>query len=163
MKLSTNSKLVSILFSTACLVAFGLLTGPVIKPASRVSAGMEIHPPADAEQLGGEVRVVAGKSIIVESSASIARFSVDNPELARTASLNEHELLVNAQTPGRTRITVWQQDGGHRQFDLCIGGPVAETRVQVSAVSRQEASHPLTSAYQDAMDRVQTAITGAAR
>jgi Flp pilus assembly secretin CpaC len=161
--LCSNSKLVSILFSTACLVAFGLLTGPVIKPASRVSGGIEIHPSKNAEQWGGEVRVIAGKSMIVESSANIARFSVDHPELARTSALNEHELLVNAQTPGRTRITIWQEDGGHRQFDLCIGSQVVETHVQVNEVGRHESRLPLTSAYQDAMDRVQTAITGAAR
>jgi Flp pilus assembly secretin CpaC len=163
MKLSTNSKLGSILFSTACLVAFGLLAGPVIQPASRVSGGLEIHRAASAEGLRGEVRVVAGKSIIMESAARITRVSVDNPEVARTTAIDEHELLVNAKLPGRTRVTVWQGDGANKQFDLCIDNEVVPANVQVSALRKQENGHGLTSAYQDAMARVQTAITGVAR
>jgi Flp pilus assembly secretin CpaC len=163
MKLSTNSKLGSILFSTACLVAFGLLAGPVIQPAPQVSGGLEIHRAASAEGSTGVVRVVAGKSIIMESAARIARVSVDNPEVTRTTAIDEHELLVNAKRPGRTRVTVWQEDGTHKQFDLCIDNEVVPANVQVSALRQQVNSHGLTSAYQDAMARVETAITGVAR
>jgi Flp pilus assembly secretin CpaC len=135
----------------------------VIQPASRVSGGLEIHRAASAEGLRGEVRVVAGKSIIMESAARITRVSVDNPEVARTTAIDEHELLVNAKLPGRTRVTVWQGDGANKHFDLCIDNEVVPANVQVSALRKQENGHGLTSAYQDAMARVQTAITGAAR
>jgi Flp pilus assembly secretin CpaC len=163
MNVLSQSKLGSILFSTVCLVAFGLLADPVMKPAFRNSGGIEVRTSAAAEKLPGELWVVAGKSIIVESSSKIVRVSIDNPALARATAIDEGELLVNAKMPGRTTLTVWREDGTFKNFDLRIDREMAPPVIEASAATHQEHAHYLASAYQDAMARVQHAITGVDR
>jgi Flp pilus assembly secretin CpaC len=152
-----HSKLGSILFSTFCIVAFGFLTGPVI-PASYVSGGVEVRGAAKPETVNSNLWVPAGKAMIMESSARIIRASIANPDLAGAVSLDDHELLLNGRTPGRTNVTLWQEDGTQRRFDLYV-----ERRREPASLTTATGGPALTAAYQDAMARVQTAITGAKR
>jgi hypothetical protein len=163
MKLTNHSRLGSILFSTICVVAFGFLADPVIQPSSRASRGIEVREATPVDSSETNLRVAAGKSVIVESSARIVRASVEKPDLARAVSIDDHELLLNAKTPGLTKVTVWQEGGGQRQFDLHIECEQRESTPPAS--DRKETQHgpALTAAYQDAMGRVQTAITGVNR
>lgn len=162
MKYSHSSKLGSILLSTACVVAFGLLAGPVIRPASSDTGGIEVRQAEQAQDSSSRLRLAAGKSVIMQSSVRIVRASVANPDLARAVSIDEHELLLNGKTPGRTNITVWQEDGKQRSFDLKIDNDGVSVP-SAQDTRRQERGQGLTGAYESAMARLQTVITGVDR
>jgi Flp pilus assembly secretin CpaC len=162
-KFTIHSKLGSILFSTFCVVAFGFLASPVTRPTSRVSGAIEVREATQAESSAPNLRVSAGKSVIMESSTRIIRASVENPDLARAVSIDDHELLVNGRTPGRTNVTVWQEGGMQRQFNLHVEGEQERFGVPAPDAKQSIDGHALTGAYQDAMARVQTAITGVKR
>ena len=163
MKFTIHSKLGSILLSTACLVAFGFLTGPVMRPASHASAAIEVRGATQAESLDSNLRVPAGKSMIMESSSRILRSSIANPDLARAVSIDDHELVLNGRTPGRTNITLWQEGGTQRRFDLYVEREQERSSSPAAYVKPATGGPALTAAYQDAMARVQTAITGVNR
>jgi Flp pilus assembly secretin CpaC len=161
MKTSYQSRLGSILLSTSCLVAFVFLEGPLMKPSAGVCNGIHVKEPL-AGRPAARLRLQAGKSVIMESPATIVNASIDNPECAGAVSLGEHELLVNGKTPGRTSVTIWQEDGRQSQFDLHIEDvPVVKASNLVA--SYPVPAHGLTASYQNAMERVQTVITGVDR
>jgi Flp pilus assembly secretin CpaC len=163
MKLPIHSKLGSILFSTACVVAFGFLAGPVMRPTPHASSAIEFRGATKAESLDPHLRVPAGKSMIMESSSRILRASIANPDLARAVSIDDHELLLNGRTPGRTNVTLWQEGGKQRQFDLYVERGQERSSLPVAHAQLAVDGPALTAAYQDAMSRVQTAITGVNR
>jgi Flp pilus assembly secretin CpaC len=158
-----QSRLVSLLLSTACLVAFGLVASPIIKPVSRASRDIEIRNAMGTEASPADLRVAAGKSVIMESSARIVGTSVADPGLVRAVAIDEHELLLNGKTPGRTNITLWQADGKQRKFDVHIDREADPSSKKPRGSAPDSNDHGLTGAYQNAMTRVQTAITGADR
>jgi len=163
MKLPGQSKLGSILFSTVCIVAFGLLADPVIQRSPPAEGGIDVLEGASAERTQTHLRVAAGKSVIMESSVRIVRASVDNPDLARAVSIDEHQLLLNAKTPGSTQVRLWQEDGVQRQFDLHIDSKPFQASAPEKDAKPETGGRGLTAAYENAMGRIQTAITGANR
>jgi Flp pilus assembly secretin CpaC len=163
MKTFHATKLGSILLSTACLVAFLMLAGPVIRLDSGMSGQVDIREALNPAARPACVRVTAGKSLIVDNPGRIVRASVGKPELAGAVSIDDHELLVNGKTPGDTNVTLWQADGSQTQLQLHVEGPAASSIVKNSAVQQQVAYHGLVASYENAMDRVETAITGVAR
>jgi Flp pilus assembly secretin CpaC len=158
-----QTRLGSILLSTACLVAFAMLQGPVINPFSEKQEGIQFREPVVPGTLAARLLVPAGKSVIVDSPSNIVRASVSNPELARAVSIDAHELLLNGTTPGRTSITLWEEDGSQKQFEVNIEGEPSGKISRKMNATEKPAYHGLAASYEDAMDRVQTAITGVAR
>jgi Flp pilus assembly secretin CpaC len=134
-----------------------------MRPASHSSRAIEFRGGAEAEELDRDLRVPAGKSLIMESSSRIVRASVANPELARAVSIDDHELLLNGKTPGRTNVTLWQEGGEQRHFDLYVEREQDRSSAPPAHPKPATNGPALTAAYQDAMDRVQTAITGVKR
>jgi Flp pilus assembly secretin CpaC len=96
----------------------------------------------------------------MESSARILRASVADPDLARAVEIDDHELLLNGKAVGRTIVTVWQEGGAEKRFDLHIEQGQAGLP---DADMRQDGGPALTAAYESAMARVETAITGVNR
>jgi Flp pilus assembly secretin CpaC len=163
MKTFHASKLSSILLSTACLVAFLMLAGPVTRPESGVSGEVDIREALNPAVHSASLRVPAGKSLIVDNPGRIVRASIGRPELAGAVSIDDHQLLVNGKTPGETNVTLWEADGSHKQLQLHVESASASSTVKNSAVPQQVAYHGLVASYENAMDRVETAITGVAR
>lgn len=163
MKLNTHSKLGSILFSTFCVVAFGFLASPVIRPVSHGSGSIQVRQATPADTSDSNLRVAAGKSMIIESSARIVRASVANPDLVRPVYIDDHELLLNGKNPGRTNVTLWQEGGTRRQFNLYVEHEQEGPHAPAAEAKPGTHEPALAGAYQDAMARVQTAITGVKR
>jgi Flp pilus assembly secretin CpaC len=143
------------------MVSFGFLAGPIFKPA-QLPGGIKVR---EAEKSSADLRVTAGKSVIMDSAARIVDATVENPNLLRAVAIDEHELLLNGKIPGRTNVTLIQEDGRKRHFDVYVDGAKASANVPLAGVRTESAGDDrrLTDAYQDAMMRVQSAITGVDR
>jgi Flp pilus assembly secretin CpaC len=163
MTFTYQSRLTSILLSTACLVAFGLLEGPVMKPPSGIRQVIGIREAVSPATLATPILVSAGKSVIVDSPSGIVRASVDNPALARAVAINAHELLLNGTVPGRTKVTLWEEDGNRERFELNVESGSGSMASRKNDAVRQVAYHGVAASYENAMDRIQTVITGVAQ
>jgi Flp pilus assembly secretin CpaC len=144
-------------------VAFCLLSSPVIYQQRFGSNGIRIQEANAVSQSPSRLNVVEGRSVIVESAEPIVRATVADQSVARATTINSHELLLNGKTAGTTKILVLQEDGKQRELDLCIESQTSQLAAPASKSKTAENQHDLTGAYQNAMSRVQTAITGANR
>jgi Flp pilus assembly secretin CpaC len=134
MKPSVASKVGSILISTTLVIAFAIVQAPLRKPSN--VAGVVVRKPIQDVNAKKKLNLIVGKSIIVDSKAEILRATVADPQLAEAFTLDSHELLVNAKVVGETTLTLWQQDGKQRAFDLTVAANLDRGRVQTSEDSR---------------------------
>jgi len=166
MTISYHSRIGSILFTTACLVTFALLAGPVMRPLPSAMGGLQVRGSLTPTTSTPGFSVAAGKSLLVDSSARIVRASVDKPEFAGATSIDDHELLINGKNPGDTNVTLWAADGTKKQLQLHVGQVTytsASSPEQKNDSTQQVAYQGVVASYENAMDRIETAITGVAR
>jgi pilus assembly protein CpaC len=64
--------------------------------------------------------LTVGKSLVVESSATIQRISVGDIVKAEAIAVSPHEVLVNGKAVGDTSLIIWQQGGNRLLFDLRV-------------------------------------------
>ncbi|HWZ31306.1 MAG TPA: pilus assembly protein N-terminal domain-containing protein [Bryobacteraceae bacterium] len=88
-----------------------------------VAASLSVYgqPPAQAPATGArDLFVTVGKSVLVDSPATIERVSVANGEVAEAVAITPREVLVNGKAAGETSLIVWQQGGNRLFFDLFV-------------------------------------------
>jgi len=107
--------------------------------------------------------LTAGKSLLVDSPARIVRASVGKPDLAAATSIDDHELLINGRNPGDTSVTLWASDGSRKQLQLHVEAAPDSSVARKNESTQRVAYHGVVASYENAMDRLETAITGAAR
>jgi pilus assembly protein CpaC len=85
------------------------------------AAGAWAQPPAQTPATGArDLFVTVGKSVLVDSPATIERVSVANGEVAEAVAITPHEVQVNGRAAGETTLIVWQQGGNRLFFDLTV-------------------------------------------
>jgi Flp pilus assembly secretin CpaC len=131
MKPSVASKVGSILISTTLVIAFAIVQAPLRNP-SKEAAGVVVRKPIQDVNAKKKLNLIVGKSVIVDSKVEILRATVADPQLAEAVALDSHELLVNAKVVGETTLTLWQQDGKQRAFDLKVAADLDRGRVETS-------------------------------
>ena len=67
-----------------------------------------------------DLNVTVGKSVLVDSPATIERVAVANGALAEAVAITPREVLINGKAPGETTMIVWQQGGNRLFFDLAV-------------------------------------------
>lgn len=101
-------------------------TSPAQRPTKEVAAQRGSTPTVNSREAAQAtiptklLRLVVGKSLILDSPGQIIRVSVANPDLVETVAINPHELLINGKIPGETSLIVWQDGGDRRAFDLKV-------------------------------------------
>ena len=79
------------------------------------------QPPAAAPaEEPNDLFIVAGKSLVVDSTLPIDRVSVGLGDIAEATAVGPREILVNGKTPGETSLIIWQQGGGKLFFDVKV-------------------------------------------
>jgi pilus assembly protein CpaC len=76
--------------------------------------------PAPAADAQPALAVVAGKSVVLDSSARILRVAIANGDLAEAVAVSPRELLVNGKAPGETTMVVWLEGGGRTVYELAV-------------------------------------------
>ncbi len=62
-----------------------------------------------------ELRVTAGKSIVIDYPADVARISTSNPEIVDAVAVTTREILLHARALGTSTVVVWSK-AGERSF-----------------------------------------------
>jgi pilus assembly protein CpaC len=84
-----------------------------------------------------ELFVTVGKSIIVNSAATIERIAVGYNDVAEATAIGLHEVLVNGKAPGETTLIIWQRDGNRLFFDLTVRANTSEAKAKLQALRRE--------------------------
>ncbi len=116
----------------------GMILLVLIAAPGRVDSG----PAVQTTPAARELRVTAGKSLVLDSPVNVIRVAVASAEVAEAVAVTPREVLINGKSPGETSLIVWQQGGDRLMFDLVVRpnprGVEAIQRILREEVSRKD-------------------------
>jgi pilus assembly protein CpaC len=99
-------------------------------PAPGSTAATSLPPPAEA-QGAAPLRVMVGKSLLINTSERLRRVSVTDPAVADALVVTPRQILVHGRQPGEVSLLIWDELERSRSFDLRVD-------VDVSAAAEEE-------------------------
>src|SRR5579871_4695527 len=87
--------------------------------------------PAQAPQGAAPLRVMVGKSLLINTTERLRRISVTDPAVAFAQVITPTQILVHGKSPGEVSLLIWDELERSRSFDLRVD-------VDVSACTEEE-------------------------
>lgn len=120
-----------ILWVLLSVLVLSVAQPPAVRAAEDIDSPREVVPQ--------HLRLVVGKSRIVNTAVLIKRASMANPAVADTVVLSPTQLYLVAKTVGVTNLTLWDQhDRVLRVFDLEVVPDLDRLRAQVHQLMPEE-------------------------
>ena len=91
-------------------------------------------PPSPETPGGAPLRVMVGKSLLINTTERIKRVSVTDPTVADAISVTPTQVLINGLAPGEISLLIWDEAERSQSFDL---------RVDVDITAASEEMHKL--------------------
>jgi len=114
--------------------------------------------PSQSEQPQGSapLRVMVGKSLLINTTERLKRISVTDPAIAEPQVITPTQILVHGKTPGEVSLLIWDELERSRSFDLRVDVDVSACAEEEHRVprSRSRSPHPvLPSCFPDTSPR----------
>jgi pilus assembly protein CpaC len=90
-----------------------------------------LPPQSTQSQSSAPLRVMVGKSLLINTTEQIKRISVTDPSVAFANPVTPTQILVHGRTPGEVSLIIWDELERSRSFDLRVD-------VDVSACAEEE-------------------------
>ena len=103
---------------------------PPSQPSTQTLQATQQSAPA-SEQSSAPLRVMVGKSILINTTEPIKRVSVTDPAIADPQVISPTQILVHGRAAGEVSLLIWDQFERSRSFDLRVD-------VDVSAAAEEE-------------------------
>jgi len=103
-------------------------------PSGQAPAGTQTTTlPSDSQQPQGSapLRVMVGKSLLINTTERLKRISVTDPGIAFAQVITPTQILVHGKSPGEVSLLIWDELERSRSFDLRVD-------VDVSACTDEE-------------------------
>jgi pilus assembly protein CpaC len=101
-------------------------------PAASVAAATAAPPSAAAvETEAGAVRLMVGRTTIVNVGGAITRVSLTSAEVADAMVTAPGQLLVNGKMPGTISMFVWDKAGALRRYEIMVQRDLARLSEQM--------------------------------
>ena len=119
-------------FAIPC-VAQGTQQPDSSAPQTSVPSGTQTAtiPAQTATQGSAPLRVMVGKSLLINTTERLKRVSVTDPAVAVPQVITPTQILVHGKTPGEVSLLIWDELERSRSFDLRVD-------VDVSAAAEEE-------------------------
>ena len=88
-------------------------------------------PPSTQSQGAAPLRVMVGKSLLINTTEPIKRISVTDPNVAYATPITPTQILVHGRASGEVSLLIWDELERSRSFDLRVD-------VDVSAAAEEE-------------------------
>jgi pilus assembly protein CpaC len=85
------------------------------------------------------VRLMVGRSAIVDVAAPIARVSLTSADVADALVTSSNQLLINGKVPGTISMFVWDRAGGIRRYEVTVQRDLARLSEQMRQLFPGEA------------------------
>jgi pilus assembly protein CpaC len=86
---------------------------------------------APQSQGSAPLRVMVGKSLLINTTEPLKRISITDPSIAYATVITPTQILVHGKTPGEVSLLIWDELERSRSFDLRVD-------VDVSACAEEE-------------------------
>jgi pilus assembly protein CpaC len=94
---------------------------------------------APAEEEGpAPLRVMVGKSLLINTTDKLKRVSVTDPEIADALVVTPTQVLVHGRSPGEVSLLIWDEFERSRSFDLRVDVDVTAAREEMKRIFREE-------------------------
>jgi pilus assembly protein CpaC len=90
-----------------------------------------LPPQSQAAQGSAPLRVMVGKSLLINTTERLKRISVTDPAVAFAQPITPTQILVHGRAPGEVSLLIWDELERSRSFDLRVD-------VDVSACAEEE-------------------------
>ncbi len=107
--------------------------GPTAIPASAVAASA-----AASETAGGDVRLLVGRSTVVDTGSAIARVSLTDADVADAMVTSPSQLLINGKMPGTISMFVWERSGALKRYEVVVQRDLARLSEQMKQLFPSE-------------------------
>ncbi|HEV8209655.1 MAG TPA: pilus assembly protein N-terminal domain-containing protein, partial [Vicinamibacterales bacterium] len=77
------------------------------------------------------VRLLVGRSVVVDVGSAIARVSLTSADVADAVVTSANQLLVNGKTPGTISMYVWERSGGLHRYEVVVQRDLARLNEQM--------------------------------
>jgi len=106
---------------------------PAQNPASTPTQTQTTTLPPQSHQPTGSapLRVMVGKSLLINTTERLRRISVTDPAIASAQPITPTQILVHGKSPGEISLLIWDELERSRSFDLRVD-------VDVSACAEEE-------------------------
>src|ERR1700730_17697433 len=109
-------------------------SAPPVSPSSAPEQGpaASAQIPSESESHGAApLRVMVGKSLLINTTERLKRVSVTDPNVAYATVITPTQILVHGRSPGEVSLLIWDELERSRSFDLRVD-------VDVSAAAEEE-------------------------
>jgi pilus assembly protein CpaC len=96
----------------------------------------ELPPPAQTGP--APLRVMVGKSILINTADRLKRVSVTNPSVADAVVVSPNQLLIHGRAPGEVTLIVWDDQERSRSFDLRVDVDITSAADQIKSLFPDE-------------------------
>src|SRR5579863_9866378 len=109
---------------------------PATDPAQNTTAPTgtqtaNLPPQSEQPQGSAPLRVMVGKSLLINTTERLRRISVTDPTIAYAQVITPTQILVHGHTPGEVSLLIWDELERSRSFDLRVD-------VDVTACAEEE-------------------------
>src|SRR5947207_1506600 len=104
-----------------------------------VRQGMAAPPQAAAASEGpAPLRVMVGKSLLINTTDRLKRVSVTDPDIADPQVITPTQVLVHGRSPGEVSLLIWDESERARSFDLRVDVDVTAAQEEVKRIFPEE-------------------------
>ena len=111
---------------------------PAAVPAQS-QPGTEPAATAQAPEEGpAPLRVMVGKSLLINTTDKLKRVSVTDPEIADAIVVTPTQVLVHGRSPGEVSLLLWDEYERSRSFDLRVDVDISAARDEIKRIFPDE-------------------------
>src|SRR6185369_2973384 len=111
---------------------------PVQTPTPVLTAAVPREPAPPVEQSADAVRLLVGRSTIVNVGKPIARVSLTSADIADALVTAPNELLINGKAAGTISMFVWDRAGVVRRYEVVVQRDLARLEAQFKELFPKE-------------------------
>ncbi len=101
------------------------------------TASTTANPPGETSN-AAPLRVMVGKSLLINTSERLKRVSVTDPNVADALVVTPTQILVHGRSPGEVSLMIWDEVERSRTFDLRVDVDVTAAAEEVKRVFPDE-------------------------
>src|SRR6266550_1676887 len=98
----------------------------------------EQAPAPAAPENPAPLRVMVGKSLLINTTDRLKRVSVTDPEIADALVVTATQVLVHGRSPGEVSLLIWDEYERSRSFDLRVDVDVTATQEEMKKIFPDE-------------------------
>src|SRR6266702_7824037 len=113
----------------------------LLLPFAAMCAGQEPvaqQAQASASEGPAPLRVMVGKSLLINTTDRLKRVSVTDPEIADPQVITPTQVLVHGRSPGEVSLLIWDEYERSRSFDLRVDVDVTAAQEEVKRIFPDE-------------------------